>query len=191
MIVNTSKPAPATRGGGARIWNVVSSLTKLSALVIFLAAIALSLGVALLPAVGYQTTVIDGGSMEPAIHQGALVISRPVPPDSLNVGDVITYRRPDAQAGVTHRIVAQHDTDGKRSFTMKGDNNGSPDPTDISFSSDTPRVEFVAPYAGYAVAFLHSAAGLLLVIALPAIALIAVFVLGMGQGRETEEFAEA
>src|SRR5438105_3693161 len=145
MIVNTSKPASATRGSLARIWNVISRLTKLSALTILLAAIALSLGVAVLPAVGYQTTVIDGGSMEPTIHQGALVISRPVPPDSLNVGDVITYRRPDAQASVTHRIVAEHDGDGKRSFTMKGDNNGSPDPIDISFSSNTPKAEFVAP----------------------------------------------
>jgi signal peptidase len=191
MIVNTSKPGSATRGGLGYILSVGGSLTKLFALAVLLTAVALSLGVALLPAAGYQTTVIDGGSMEPTIQQGALVISRPVSPDSLQIGDVITYRRPDAQASVTHRIVAEHDADGKRSFTMKGDNNESPDPTGISFSSDTPRVIFVAPYAGYVVAFLHSPSGMLLVTALPAIGLAAMFVLSVGRERADEESTEA
>ena len=154
-----------------------------------LGALLLSVGTALLPLTGYHATVLDGGSMEPTIHSGALVITRAVPPASLQVGDVITYRRPEAQTSVTHRIVAEQVVDGQRAFTMKGDNNATADPIGISFSADTPRVVLSVSYAGYALAFLHSARGMFLLNFLPAIALAIVFVLGL-RARKPAEAAD-
>lgn len=151
---------------------------------------ALTLGVVLLSALGYHATVISGGSMEPAINNGSLVISRPVPADSLGIGDIITFKRPEAQTSVTHRIVAEHDVDAQPAFTTKGDNNAMPDPADISFSTDTQRLVFSLPYAGYATAFMHSPRIMLLLIALPAIGLAALFVLGIGCRGEDEDLSE-
>jgi signal peptidase len=151
-----------------------------------LGALLLSVGTALLPLAGYQTTEISGGSMEPAIHRGSLVISRPVSPDGLQAGDIVTFRRTEEQASVTHRIVAVHEIDGKLAFTMKGDANDAPDPNDVSFSVDTPRVVLSVPYAGYALVFLHSARGMFLVTVLPAIGLAMLFVLGIGKPNAEE-----
>src|SRR5512133_106197 len=58
-------------------------------------------------AASYQTYVVRGGSMAPAIPQGSLVFVQPVPARDLKVGDVITFRRPEEpRQVVTHRIVS-------------------------------------------------------------------------------------
>jgi signal peptidase len=158
---------------------------------VILGALALNLGMAMLPFLGYQPTAITGGSMAPAIGTGALIVTRAVPADSLQAGDIITYRRDGAQATVTHRIVAEHVVNGQRAFTTKGDANDDPDPIDISFSSDVQKVVYTAPYAGYMYTTLRNPRMMLLLTALPAIGLAALFVLGMGKPRRHTDAAGA
>jgi signal peptidase len=154
-------------------------------------ALLLSLSTSLLPLFGYQATVISGGSMEPTIHNGALAVSQPVTPESLQVGDIITYRRPGAEASVTHRIIGEDVVNGEQAFTTKGDSNATADPVAISLASETQRVVFTLPYAGFAMDFLHSLRGMLLLTALPGLGLAMLFVLGMGKQPEAEEAATA
>jgi len=126
---------------------------------------------AALPLLGFRATVIYGGSMEPAIGRGALAISRSADPETLAVGDVITFRRPGAQATVTHRIMAIREENGQRSFTVKGDANGSPDPNQVSFAGQVDKVVMDIPYVGFFVGFARSPLGMALLLALPALGL--------------------
>src|ERR1700694_1081851 len=133
MIAPSLRATPASRI--RRMSGIAGRVACAVGVAALLSALLLSAGTALLPLAGYQTTVISGGSMEPAIHRGSLVISRPVSPDGLQAGDIVTFRRAEALASVTHRIVAVHEIDGKRAFTTRGDANDAPDPNDISFSA--------------------------------------------------------
>jgi signal peptidase len=74
---------------------------------------------------GVKPAVVTGVSMEPAMHTGDLVITRPVDSDELNVGDVVRFvigRTP-----VMHRITAIEETTNGRVFVTQGDNNNTPD----------------------------------------------------------------
>ncbi len=157
----------------------------------FAGLIAGLLAVAALPLFGYRATVVTGGSMQPSIGLGALVVSHPASPDALRVGDVVTFRRPQAATDITHRIVAIEQVDGAPSFTTKGDANDTADPNAITFTADVHKVILAAPYAGYLVSFVHSPQGLATLILLPAIGLAILQVLGMGKGKRAGENAEA
>src|SRR5579885_3669842 len=118
---------------------------------------------------GYRTYVVLSGSMEPAIHTGAVVVAQPVPPTSLKVGDVIVYNRSDADERITHRIVDIKDADaGRPTFTTKGDANGAPDPWTVQYPTNTAgKVVFSVPYVGYLDAALESPQGRLAFIIIP------------------------
>jgi len=74
---------------------------------------------------GVKPAVVTGVSMEPAMHTGDLVITRPVDSDELKVGDVVRFvigRTP-----VMHRITEIEETTNGRVFVTQGDNNNTPD----------------------------------------------------------------
>lgn len=75
----------------------------------------------------YVTTY--GNSMEPGMHPGDLVITRPN--STYGVGDVVAFRSQTLNAVVLHRIVEAR-ADG--TFITKGDNNSWLDPDVISDS---------------------------------------------------------
>src|SRR2546425_3185564 len=80
---------------------------RLAGLLLFLATLVLVLAVVLtrVPVFGYRTVILAGGSMEPALHNGSLVITREAEPEELEVGDIITFRYPGSRLTITHRIV--------------------------------------------------------------------------------------
>src|SRR5205085_3276453 len=59
-------------------------------------------------ALGMASFVVTGGSMEPTIHKGSLVIDLPVTADTLRLGDIITFDHYDQTT--THRIVGLEGT---------------------------------------------------------------------------------
>ncbi len=187
MISQTADRADPRRASSGRLGAVIARCLILAAALPFAALLLLVLAVAALPLFGYQADVITGGSMQPAIHLGSLTVSQPVATDDLQIGDIITFRREGASVDVTHRIVAIDQVDGKRAFTTKGDANDSPDPTAITFSRQVNKVVFTAPYAGYAIAFVHSPRGMAVLILLPLIGLAILRVLKAGGRREPAE----
>ena len=183
MITETRRPESQLESGP---WRWASGAGRMAGLLVSLsliALVALILVAAALPLFGYRTTVIYGGSMAPAIGQGALVISRMVDPATLTVDDIITFRRPEAKARVTHRIVAIRDVNGQQSFTVKGDANSSPDPNEITFEGQVEKLTLQVPYIGYVMGFARSPRGMLLLVVLPAFGLAILQVLSMSKGK--------
>ncbi len=75
---------------------------------------------------GYKPFIVLSGSMETKIHQGDLIITKVIEPETLVVNDVIAFR--DAEDTVTtHRIIDIVEKDGVTYFITKGDNNNSQD----------------------------------------------------------------
>jgi signal peptidase I len=124
-------------------------------------------------ALGARTVIILSGSMRPVIQPGSAVIARPVPAESLKVGDVIVFA-PNANAVIpkVHRILSIRVADGVRYYTTRGDANGSSDPDEVSLGGTGWKVWYSVPLVGYAVAWGSSRAGNVALIALPLLGLV-------------------
>lgn len=123
---------------------------------------------------GYQSFVVYGASMEPAMGVGDLAVVAPVSADQLKVGDVITYRRAEqADLAVTHRITAiKADADGNKFFETKGDANNSTDQVMVSDSTVLGKVVYSVPKIGYLVDFARTLEGKIILIGIPAFLLL-------------------
>ena len=110
---------------------IISTLCNILAITILIAIILFAGSLVLLQALGYQPMVILSGSMQPKYLVGGLIfIDYNAEPEKMHVGDVIAFRAGE-DVNITHRIV---DIDlENRTFTTKGDNNGSADQTPVSF----------------------------------------------------------
>ncbi len=87
------------------------------------ALVLLALLVTVVPAlVGGRALTVLSSSMSPTIPAGSVVVVRPVPPDTLREGDVITFSA-TGESLVTHRIVGVHHGPDGLSLTTRGDAN--------------------------------------------------------------------
>ena len=96
---------------------------------------------------GLGTFIVTGGSMEPSIHKGALVLVQPVQPSAVAVGDVITFQQYGQTT--THRVISIGRDSAGLTFRTKGDANIAADPEDKSFPGQVGIVRMAAPVAGY------------------------------------------
>ena len=115
---------------------------------------------------GGSTFVVGGGSMEPTIPFGSVVIVTPVNPADLHVGDVVSMRVGKDEAVFTHRIVRLVPRDDGLWIETKGDNNAKNDPSIIPASTVVGRLQLGIPYAGYAVRLLSTGPGVLFLLAI-------------------------
>ena len=100
---------------------------------------------------GFQYVVILTNSMQPTINPGDLVVTKPVNPDELHVGDIILYEvhLGNATYRITHRIVAiKTDANGRYYFVTKGDNRKYTDPWRVYPEQVIGKVILVIPYVG-------------------------------------------
>ena len=104
-------------------------------------------------ALGMATFVVTGGSMEPTIHKGSLVIDQPVTADKLHLGDIITFDHYDQTT--THRIVGVEGSATGTMFSTKGDANQITDPEPLTFPGRVGLVKLAVPGLGYAVAWMQ------------------------------------
>ena len=104
-------------------------------------------------AMGLATFVVTGGSMEPTIHKGSLVIDEPVPASQLRLGDIITFDH--YEQTTTHRIVGVEGSANGTMFSTKGDANQITDPEPLAFPGRVGLVKLAIPGAGYAVAWMQ------------------------------------
>ena len=123
----------------------------ISALIVVL--FAFSLLFVAIRALGMASFVVTGGSMEPTIHKGSLVIDEPVTADKLRLGDVITFDHYDQTT--THRIVGVEGTANGTMFSTKGDANQVGDPEPLTFPGRVGLVKLAIPGLGYAVAWMQ------------------------------------
>ncbi|MCX7522914.1 signal peptidase I [Microbacterium sp. STN6] len=128
----TTEVRPRRRSRRARqtreVWRAIA--TGLSAgflgLIVLLAAIVI-----VIPKVAGATpmTVLTS-SMEPTLPPGTLIVSKPVAPSKIHVGDVMTYQIKSGEpAVISHRVIeVRSRSDGTFTFITKGDNNDAADP---------------------------------------------------------------
>ncbi|GEN79046.1 signal peptidase I [Actinotalea fermentans] len=106
---------------------------------------------------GWLVQTVATGSMEPTVPTGSVIVSRPVDPGDIEVGDVIVFRSPSGatvSAGadgvfeateamlITHRVVAVRGSGPDLSFRTKGDGNANEDPWSVG--ADLVRARYVA-----------------------------------------------
>lgn len=132
-----------------KIWNIVA--TVLVALVV--AAAVFLMGSRL---VGLQVYNVVSGSMEPTYSKGDLLYVKPVDPDSVRVGDPITYVLNEQLMVATHRVVSI-DTQN-RTFTTKGDANETAD-APVHFNNLIGVPQFSIPLLGYVSDFIQHPPG--------------------------------
>ncbi|MBR0449766.1 MAG: signal peptidase I [Clostridia bacterium] len=76
---------------------------------------------------GNTLLFVNTGSMEPLFMKGDVIIVKTVDPDTIEVGDVISYFENGAKIPTTHRVIKIEDVDGRRYATTAGDWNVSQD----------------------------------------------------------------
>src|SRR5699024_700722 len=116
--------------GGGVPRPVSAGVAWLSWGLLVLAACALVVDLVVPRLFGATPYAVLTSSMSPSLPAGSLVVVRPVRPESIGVGSVITYQlRSGEPAGVTHRVVAQAvDGTGARTWRTRGDANDVADP---------------------------------------------------------------
>ena len=146
---------------------------KLLATAGLLVLLAIAVLILVPPLLGYQRYVITGGSMGGALPRGSIAYDEVVPTEHIRVGDVITYRPPNGERLLTHRVVwigrRRH---GLRMYRTRGDASKAPDPRAFLLPNDgQARVVFHVPLAGYVLAALSVKAIRMVAIGVPALAI--------------------
>jgi signal peptidase len=137
-----------------------------------LTVIAILLIISVFPITGnIKFMTVLSGSMEPTIKTGSVVITKPV--SDYKIGDIITFGPySKTQAPVTHRISDIRVQGGEPVYITKGDANDAPDTREIAKKDIVGKVLFSVPFVGYAVDFARKPVGFILIIAVPALAII-------------------
>lgn len=129
--------------------------------------------------VGASHSYVEASSsMAPAIEEGDAVFVAETEPGRIEAGTVITFRPPEASTlpsstVVTHRVVAVTERDGERYFRTKGDANDAPDARPVPADRVVGRVALAVPYLGTLVRTVGIEAGVVVFVAVPAVALVA------------------
>lgn len=78
---------------------------------------------------GLTPMIVLTDSMEPLINEGDIIISKTCDPDSVKVGDVISFFDPASptDAILTHRVIDIYEEGGVRYAVTAGDNNANTD----------------------------------------------------------------
>ncbi len=117
-----------------------------------------------------QLLSVQTGSMAPALQPGDAVVVRQVQAADLKPGDIVSFRSPaDPGVVITHRIVKTDSAVGD--IITQGDSNNAAD-RPLEPAQVLGRVERSIPNAGYLIDFIHSRAGLVLGVYLPAAFLV-------------------
>lgn len=157
-------------GSLKRAWNVLTTMV-----VVLVAALALLLvGARLL---GLQVYTVLSGSMEPTYRVGSVIYVKPVEPEALKAGDVITFLLAEDTVA-THRIVDvvpdEEDPTVLR-FRTKGDANASADGALVHCNNVLGMPVVTIPWLGYAVHFIQHPPGTYVAAAFGALLVLLMF----------------
>ena len=122
---------------------------------------------------GHKLYIIMSGSMEPVLGTGSIVGVKPVKPDQILQGDIITFQDPqDNSHTITHRVVGIKMENGVLSFETRGDANNAADPKWAPAGGVIGKVGFHLPYVGYLMEFAKSKNGIVVFVILPGLVLL-------------------
>ena len=147
-----------------RLRKVVSALLAAGVVALTLALAAL----AALPAVDARAMAVTSGSMDPGIAVGSLLVVRAVDPDTVRVGDVITYAGYTTQNLTTHRVVSRRYVAGELHFQTRGDANDAADVDLAPAAGVVGRASLDVPYVGRTLGALTQPQTRILLLGVPA-----------------------
>lgn len=131
---------------------VTRLLGQTAAVLVLLAVIAVAALAIVVPRLtGSVPLTVLTSSMEPGMPPGTLAVVRPIDPDDIGVGDIVTYQiRVDRTGVISHRVIGiAVGADGRRLFTFKGDNNTDADPDRVVAAQVMGRVWYSIPGLGF------------------------------------------
>lgn len=120
---------------------------------------------------GVEIYTVLSGSMEPVYKTGSVIYVIGADRDTLQVGDVITYRM-SGDVIATHRIVEVTEQEGEYWYRTKGDANEIVDGKPVSESQIVGTPVFTVPYLGYLVEYMQSISGRYVMLAIAIFLLI-------------------
>ena len=137
---------------------------------------------------GFRVFNIVSGSMEPVYSTGDLIYVKTADPQSIQVGDVITFVLNEDLVVATHRVVR---IDGeKQHFYTKGDANDAEDGSPVHFNNVIGVPVFSIPGLGYVSNFIQNPPGMYLTIAAVAVLIILAFAPDTGKKKTAPVDAE-
>ena len=134
---------------------------------------------------GLQVFNVISGSMEPTYSVGDLIYVKTVDPDSVKIGDPITFVLNEDLVVATHRVTAI-DAEN-RQFTTKGDANETEDAAPVHFNNLIGVPVFAIPLLGYVSAYIQSPPGMYVAIGFGVLLLAAVFLPDMLTTKDKKE----
>src|SRR6187455_615624 len=77
-------------------------------------------------AIGDRSLTVLSGSMSPTIDTGDVVVTEPVAPTEVAIGDIVTFRDPEGTSKLySHRVQSIDPNGGNVAFITRGDANTS------------------------------------------------------------------
>ncbi|WP_240373977.1 signal peptidase I [Bacillus piscicola] len=123
---------------------------------------------------GYHPLTVLSNSMQPAFSAGDMVLTKEVDPETIEQGDIITYRDKRDQI-ITHRVIEKV-TEEETVFQTQGDNNNVADDYQVMPDQVMGVVDFTIPKGGYVAQFLGSPLGMVIFIVIPLFTLVGITV---------------
>ncbi len=131
------------------------------------------------PHFGWRVDAVLSGSMAPQLQTGSLVVTRPVEPETVVMGDIITFRPTSAGKNlITHRVIGIGHSSPIYFETM-GDANDKADPFTVPARNLVGKVIFHTPYWGYVTEFIKTPLGFVFAVVIPTSILIAVYIISV------------
>lgn len=124
---------------------------------------------------GYSPMVVLSDSMFPYIEAGDLIICKQTDPESVKVGDVISFFDPASNTNsvVTHRVVEiQTAEDGTLTWITRGDANNADDQNPVPASNLVGIYKHKIPGLGKLVMYMTTTQGLITCVVVPIIILL-------------------
>lgn len=121
----------------------------------------------------FQIMSVTSGSMQPALPIGSLIVVKPV--SEYRVGDIITFlpsKLGDKKDQITHRIISIQEKGGQKIIVTKGDANNSVDGESVAIDKIIGKELFLIPLLGYALLYIKTLPGLLIIVLIPSIIII-------------------
>ena len=170
-----------------KTWKIVSAVLVI---VIVLAALFLA-GMRL---IGWHVFTVVSGSMEPVYSVGDMIYVKPVEPEEIQVGDVITFVMNENLVVGTHRVTEVEQKDEHLYFHTKGDANASEDAVAVMDENVLGVPMLSIPLLGYISSWVQQSPGCYVAIAVAAMLLAIVIlpdILDKSKKRRQEEIDEA
>ncbi len=125
----------------------------------------------------FNAYVVLSGSMLPTIRVKDVVVTKKIPEEELEIGDIITFISPDPRFGgisVTHRIIDKiyDETDGIYKYRTQGDNNNIADSVPVPNANILGKVILKIPKLGFIQDVLSSKGGLIILVLIPCLAIL-------------------